>query len=176
MHLERNWKLYSMKRKIFLFLIVLFSHQIFAQTNFNALYLQTYRQAIDFYNNQEYGKALKYAEDSIVYKKDLIQSEVDLLVNSLAPKEVSSVGEKIDNVLKILTEREDKDAIDIINKQGYSFDKVLQIIIGDPDILGKMIQYGVYCAIETTRDDTGNTVKHYHIGTVDTSDSVSIKG
>ena len=66
--------------------------------------------------NQEYGKALKYAEDSIVYKKDLIQSEVNLLVNSLAPKEVSSVGEKIDNVLKILTEREDKDAIDIINK------------------------------------------------------------
>lgn len=125
MHLERNWKLYSMKRKIFLFLIVLFSHQIFAQTNFNALYLQTYRQAIDFYNNQEYGKALKYAEDSIVYKKDLIQSEVNLLVNSLAPKEVSSVGEKIDNVLKILTEREDKDAIDIINKylklKGYDF-------------------------------------------------------
>ena len=114
-----------MKRKIFLFLIVLFSHQIFAQTNFNALYLQTYRQAIDFYNNQEYGKALKYAEDSIVYKKDLIQSEVNLLVNSLAPKEVSSVGEKIDNVLKILTEREDKDAIDIINKylklKGYDF-------------------------------------------------------
>lgn len=68
------------------------------------------------------------------------------------------------------------EAIDIINKQGYSFDKILQIIIGDPDILGKMIQYGVYCAIETTRDDTGNTVKHYHIGTVDTSDSVSIKG
>lgn len=125
MHLERNWKLYNMKRKIFLFLIVLFSHQIFAQTNFNALYLQTYRQAIDFYNNQEYGKALKYAEDSIVYKKDLIQSEVNLLVNSLAPKEVSSVGEKIDNVLKILTEREDKDAIDIINKylklKGYDF-------------------------------------------------------
>ena len=106
-------------------MIVLFSHQIFAQTNFNALYLQTYRQAIDFYNNQEYGKALKYAEDSIVYKKDLIQSEVNLLVNSLAPKEVSSVGEKIDNVLKILTEREDKDAIDIINKylklKGYDF-------------------------------------------------------
>ena len=68
------------------------------------------------------------------------------------------------------------EAIDIINKQGYSFDKILQIIIGDPDILGKMIQYGVYCAIETTRDDTGNTVKHYHIGAVDTADSVSIKG
>ena len=34
-----------------------------------------------------------------------------------------------------------------------------------------MITNGVYLGIETSKDDTGNTVKHYHIGKPDKSNS-----
>ena len=68
------------------------------------------------------------------------------------------------------------EAIDIINGQGFSFEGVLDAIIGDFQTVYDMYSNGVYCAVEVTKDDTGNSVKHYHIGTVDQSSSDSISG
>ncbi len=63
------------------------------------------------------------------------------------------------------------DAIDIINDQGTTFDEVAQYIISDNKTLYDMIINGVYLGIETSKDDTGNTVKHYHIGKPDKSNA-----
>jgi hypothetical protein len=63
------------------------------------------------------------------------------------------------------------DAIDIINDQGTTFNEVAQYIISDNKTLYDMITNGVYLGIETSKDDTGNTVKHYHIGKPDKSNS-----
>lgn len=66
------------------------------------------------------------------------------------------------------------DAIDIINEQGSSFNDVAQYIISDNKTLYDMITNGIYLGLETSKDDTGNTVKHYHIGKVDKSNSGTI--
>ena len=63
------------------------------------------------------------------------------------------------------------DAIDIINDEGTTFNEVAQYIISDNKTLYDMITNGVYLGIETSKDDTGNTVKHYHIGKPDKSNS-----
>lgn len=63
------------------------------------------------------------------------------------------------------------DAIDIINDQGTTFDEVAQYIISDNKTLYDMITNGAYLGIETSKDDTGNTIKHYHIGKPDKSNS-----
>lgn len=63
------------------------------------------------------------------------------------------------------------DAIDIINDEGTTFDEVAQYIVSDNKTLYDMITNGTYLGIETSKDDTGNTVKHYHIGKPDKSNS-----
>lgn len=63
------------------------------------------------------------------------------------------------------------DAIDIINDEGTTFDEVAQYIISDNKTLYDMITNGSYLGIETSKDDIGNTVKHYHIGKPDKSNS-----
>ena len=65
------------------------------------------------------------------------------------------------------------DAIDIINDQGTAFNDVAQYIISDNKTLYDMITNGVYLGLETSKDDTGNTVKHYHIGKPDKSNSAT---
>ena len=66
------------------------------------------------------------------------------------------------------------EAIDIINNKGIEFADIAIAILNDKQTLYDMFINGVYCAIEVSKDDTGNTIKHYHIGTVDQSDSTSI--
>lgn len=67
------------------------------------------------------------------------------------------------------------EAIDIINGKGTSFGDVLKVIMDSPYILNKMFVCGMYCAVEQTKDDMGNTVKHFHIGKVDNQDSQTMK-
>lgn len=75
----------------------------------------TYRKALSAYDNQDYGKALKYAEDAILYKKQKVETELDLLNNTLSPKQVQKAGDNIEKVLAVLEERNEKESIKIIN-------------------------------------------------------------
>lgn len=74
-----------------------------------------YRKAVSAYDNQDYGKALKYSEDAILYKKQKVEAELDLLNNTLAPKQVRTAGDNIDKVLTVLEKRNEKETIKIIN-------------------------------------------------------------
>jgi len=77
--------------------------------------VKTYRKAKDYYEEQNYGKALKYAEDAITYKKQQVEKENKILKDALSARRVQAVGNKIDDILKILDNRGEKEAIRIIN-------------------------------------------------------------
>lgn len=105
-----------MKKSLFLVLLVFIQFGVYAQKNQNADYIITFRNAQKYYDAKDYGNALKAAEDSILYKKNQINSEVKRLETSLDSRDVKSVGTKIDKVLLKLEERGEKDCIQIINK------------------------------------------------------------
>lgn len=77
--------------------------------------LISYRNAITEFDNQNYGLSLKYCEEAILYRRQLIEYQTETLKNSLGANRVRAVGDKIDDVLKILTERKENESISIIN-------------------------------------------------------------
>lgn len=76
----------------------------------------TYRKALNSFDIQDYGKALKYSEDAILYRKQNVSKELELLENAISPKQVQNAGDEIEMVLKVLDKRGEKEAIKIINK------------------------------------------------------------
>lgn len=66
------------------------------------------------------------------------------------------------------------DAMDIINGEGTTFEKVLEYIVSDDKILYDMITNGVYLGQEVA-DEGSSGIKHYHIGKVDKSNSDTYK-
>lgn len=104
-----------MKKLIVFFLCSFLSFEIFAQSRINANYNVAYRNAQESFEGKNYGKALKYAEDAVLYKKQNVDKEIKRLESSLSAREVKAVGDRISAVLKILNEREEYDCIDIVN-------------------------------------------------------------
>lgn len=88
-------------------------------------YQKAYRNALYSFDSVEYGKALKYAEDAILFRKQQIEYEVETLKNSLASKAVQAAGESITDILKVLEKRRETESINIIrrylNKKGVAF-------------------------------------------------------
>ena len=66
------------------------------------------------------------------------------------------------------------DAIDIINGEGTTFEQIAQYILSDQKTLYDMITNGVYLGQEVSKDDIGTTIKHYHIGKPDKSNSETV--
>lgn len=105
-----------MKKLLFCLMILVSSLQLFAVTSqINSESVKAYRKALENYDNLEYGKALKYAEDAILYRRQESETELKVLNNALTPKKVVDAGTEIDNVLKVLQERGEKESIRIIN-------------------------------------------------------------
>lgn len=67
-------------------------------------------------------------------------------------------------------------AIDIINDKGTDFNNILNIIVNSQQTLYDLLESGVYVGIETSKDDSGNTVKHWHIGKPDSQNDIQING
>lgn len=110
-------------KKIIVFVCCIFiNFSIFAQNKINDKCLVTYRQAVSFYDSQEYGKALEYAENAITYRKQQVEQEIKILQNSLSTKQVKSVGDRIDKILAVLKERGEQNCIDIINSYVKKYD------------------------------------------------------
>ena len=76
---------------------------------------KAFRNAQYCYDTKEYGKALKYAEDSILYRRQQIEYEIYTLKESLSSRAVHSAGDSIRDILKVLTKRKEKETIRIID-------------------------------------------------------------
>ena len=103
-----------MKKHIFLISLLILNTGLFAQNNLNSKSNTAYRNARAAYDNQEYGKALKYAEDAILYKKEQLKADYDSIATSIAAREVKKAGDDINNIIPILTERDEYDVIKLI--------------------------------------------------------------
>ncbi|MCF0126898.1 MAG: hypothetical protein HUJ68_14325 [Clostridia bacterium] len=104
-----------MKKIIFTAIFYLIAiTQIYSVSKNQSDSVKAYRNALTAFDAQDYGKALKYSEDAILYRKQIIEKEIETLKTSLSSKRVQAVGDGIDSVLKILTERKEYDSINII--------------------------------------------------------------
>ena len=74
-----------------------------------------YRNAIEAMDAQDYGKALKYSEDAILYRKQRIEKQINTVKNSLSAKRVQAAGDRFDPVLNVLNNRKEYETADIIN-------------------------------------------------------------
>ena len=79
--------------------------------NFDLKYMSIANIAFE---RQDYSEAMKYAQLAKSHRKEKIQYEVNLLENSFKPAEVKYAGDSIAESLPILRERQDTDAIEII--------------------------------------------------------------
>lgn len=102
-------KIYSI---VFVITAVIF--QVFSVSKSQSDSVKAFRDALIAYDAQDYGKALKYSEDAILYRKQIIEKEIETLKTSLSSKRVQAVGDGIDSVLKILTSRKEYESIRII--------------------------------------------------------------
>ncbi len=73
-----------------------------------------YRKAIEAMDAQDYGKALKYSEDAILYRKQRIENQINKLKNSLSAKRVQAAGDHLDPVLNVLNDRKEYETAGII--------------------------------------------------------------
>lgn len=118
-----------MKKRLLIILFFLSSLNLFSQIQKNFDYVYNYERILEdaqiAYEENDYGKALNLAEKSKQSKKNHSEYEISVLENSLKSSDVKKKGDSIENILEVLLEREDYDAINIIKrnlkKYGESF-------------------------------------------------------
>ena len=102
-------------KRISLFLIILFSSiNCFAQHGINSKSSVAFRNAQSCFESKEYGKALKYAEDAILYRKEQVTADYDMIQTSLSSREVQKAGDNIDNIITVLNSRDEYECADLI--------------------------------------------------------------
>ena len=76
--------------------------------------VEAYRKAIEAMDAQDYGKALKYSEDAILYRRQRIENQINTVKNSLSAKRVQAAGDHFTPVLNVLDNRKETETADII--------------------------------------------------------------
>ena len=104
-----------MKRIILFIVFSIFSLTLFAQNNLNSKSNVSFRNAQNSFENKEYGKALRYAEDAILYKKTKVEQDYSLIETSIAARDVKKAGDNIQDIIPVLRERDEYECIDLIN-------------------------------------------------------------
>ena len=106
-----------MKKTVLFFLLTAITFGLFAaeKTSVSDDSITAYRNAIEAMDAQDYGKALKYSEDAILYRKQRIENQINQLKNSLSAKRVQAAGDHIDSVLSVLDNRKEYETASIIN-------------------------------------------------------------
>lgn len=123
-----------MKRNLISTVLLLLGLTLFAQNNLNSKSTIAYRNALKSFESKEYGKALKYAEDAILYRKEQVTADYNMIQTSLSSREVKKAGDDINNIIPVLTERDEYECINLItyyNSKGdfnNSISKVLEYI------------------------------------------------
>ena len=74
-----------------------------------------YRNALEAIDAQDYGTALKYSEDAILYRRQRIEKQISTLKNSLSAKRVQAAGERFEPILAVLDKRGENETAAIIN-------------------------------------------------------------
>lgn len=103
------------KRLLFTFFLIFICAGIFSQTNLKEDSALNYRLALERFENKNYGEALKYSEFAILYRKKLIENQIESLKTSLTSRQVQTAGDEIDRILKILIDRKEKTSVNIID-------------------------------------------------------------
>ena len=123
-----------MKRNVGFLIILLIGLPLWSQNAINSKSTIAYRNALYSYENKEYGKALKYAEDAILYRKEQITSDYNMIQTSLASREVKKAGDDIDSIITVLLSRDEYECVDLIKyynsktESGGSINNVLAYI------------------------------------------------
>ncbi|MCR4734776.1 MAG: hypothetical protein K5829_07235 [Treponema sp.] len=103
-------------KKIFIFLLfTLLSTFLFSLNTYSDKSVKLFRQAKLYYETQEYGKALRAAEDALYYRKEQVEKEKQIIINTLSSPEVKKAGDKISSIIPVILEREEIDSVDLIN-------------------------------------------------------------
>ena len=90
-----------MKKTFILFISVFFflNTNIFAIENLVITESQkAYQTALEYYQTQNYGKALQYCEDAIAIRKEHITEQRAILEKALVPSQVRKVGDRISEI------------------------------------------------------------------------------
>ena len=105
-----------MKKTVLFFILTTISISIFEADKKAKLdeSVEAYRMAIEAMDAQDYGKALKYSEDAILYRKQRIENQINKLKNSLSAKRVQAAGDHLDPVLNVLNNRKEYETAGII--------------------------------------------------------------
>lgn len=104
-----------MKRTLLSVVFVFICLTVYGQNSISSKSTVAYRQARNAFESREYGKALNYAEEAILYRKEQVQQDYATIQQSLASREVKKAGDSITNITKVLQERDEYDCIKIIN-------------------------------------------------------------
>ncbi|MCQ2577762.1 MAG: hypothetical protein MJ176_04435 [Treponema sp.] len=84
-----------------------------------------YNEALTYYENADYGRALKPCEEAIRLHKEDIEGQEEQIKNALKPRQVALAGNSIVEILKVLNKREEWDYVNLIkyylNKKGEAY-------------------------------------------------------
>ncbi len=112
---EGNLQELNMKHIIIVLCLILSTTCLWAQNDLNSKSNTAFRNAKNSFENQEYGKALKFAEDAILYKKTQLEQDYKLIETSIAARDVKKAGDNINAIIPVLTERDEYECINLIN-------------------------------------------------------------
>lgn len=148
MSLEKNWRLSDMSKKSVFFLSIVFSLlpvSLFAVTKRSEKptgdepwYIL--KQAQNCFENNDYGEAVKFAEDAKQKRLEYCQWESYILDQTQRSQQIRKAGDYIDEILLILQEKSYVEAVQIINEHfdrygkdffNSSFSKLKQWIEND---------------------------------------------
>lgn len=120
---KRLWKvMFNMKKIIFL---LIFFVMVWSGISQNSRKLKKPDYIIDdkrifleaqiAFDEKNYSETLKLLDDARISRKNKVDWEVDTLKNSFKPAEVKIMGDDLNDIVKVLQDRQDYDAIEIIN-------------------------------------------------------------
>ena len=136
-----------MKKTVFFLSAFLMIFSAFAAnptaSEFAAQSINSYREALYSFDRMDYGSALKYSEDAILFRRQQVEKEMQVLNDSLSAKRVRDAGDSIFAVLEVLEDRKERESIRIISsyikKKGADyFDNSITNL---RSYMGSMIQY-----------------------------------
>ena len=106
-----------MKRTVLFFILTAICCTIFAAEKKAKIdeSVEAYRKAIEAMDEQDYGTALKYSEEAILYRKQHIEKQINTVKNSLSAKRVQAAGDHFEPVLAVLDNRKEYETASIIN-------------------------------------------------------------
>ena len=104
------------KKTAAFFLCLLFFSSEFFSVSYSENSWRILEQAQVCFDSGNYGDAFKYVQEASINRRNEAENEYTLLDKAVAPAQVRKAGTEIASVLQVLEEREQKEAVSVINK------------------------------------------------------------